>query len=56
MTDVSRSPRTRARALPVSADKVPHLHVVHGDAYPDWESVYRENVDPALPADVRAGG
>jgi RNA polymerase sigma-70 factor, ECF subfamily len=44
MTDASRSSQS-ARPLPVTADGVPHLHVVHDDAYPDWESVYRDNVD-----------
>src|SRR5471032_2049371 len=24
---------------------VPYLHVVDTDAYPDWEAVYRDNVD-----------
>jgi RNA polymerase sigma-70 factor (ECF subfamily) len=29
----------------VSGDDVPYLHVVDDDAYVDWESVYRDNVD-----------
>jgi RNA polymerase sigma-70 factor (ECF subfamily) len=30
----------------VSGGDVPYLHVVDGDVYRDWESVYRDNVDP----------
>ena len=30
----------------VSGGDVPYLHVVDDDVYRDWESVYRENVDP----------
>jgi RNA polymerase sigma-70 factor (ECF subfamily) len=29
----------------VGGGDVPYLHVVEGDIYPDWESVYRDNVD-----------
>jgi RNA polymerase sigma-70 factor (ECF subfamily) len=30
----------------LSGGEVPYLHVVDGDVYRDWESVYGDNVDP----------
>jgi RNA polymerase sigma factor (sigma-70 family) len=30
---------------PVGGEVVAHLHMVETDAYPDWESVYRDNID-----------
>jgi RNA polymerase sigma factor (sigma-70 family) len=46
MIDSSRSSRPAVRPLRVvSSGDVPYLHVVDDDAYGDWESVYRDNVD-----------
>jgi RNA polymerase sigma factor (sigma-70 family) len=46
MINASLSSRRALRPLPVvSGGDVPYLHVVDGDAYGDWESVYRDNVD-----------
>ena len=46
MIDSSRSPRRALRPLPlVGGGDAPYLHVVDNDAYGDWESVYRDNVD-----------
>jgi RNA polymerase sigma factor (sigma-70 family) len=46
MISASRASRHAARPLPtVSGGDVPYLHVVDDDAYGDWESVYRDNVD-----------
>ena len=46
MISASRASRHAVRPLPtVSGGDVPHLHVVDDDAYGDWESVYRDNVD-----------
>jgi RNA polymerase sigma factor (sigma-70 family) len=42
----SRASRHAVRPLPVvSGGDVRYLHVVDDDAYGDWESVYRDNVD-----------
>ena len=42
----SSSPRRSARLQPlVRGRNVTYLHVVDNDAYGDWESVYRDNVD-----------
>src|ERR1700735_4685932 len=46
MINASQSTRRTVRPLPiVSGGDVPCLHVVDDDAYTDWESVYRDNVD-----------
>src|SRR6476620_1021722 len=46
MISASRSYRHPGRPRPmVSGGDVPYLHVVDGDVYGDWESVYRDNVD-----------
>src|SRR6478609_5844388 len=46
MISASRSYRHPGRPRPmVSGGDVPYLHVVDDDAYGDWESVYRDNVD-----------
>lgn len=45
MINASRASRHAVRPLPVvSGGDVPYLHVVD-DAYGDWETVYRDNVD-----------
>src|SRR6478735_8865145 len=47
MISASRSYRHPGRPRPmVSGGDVPYLHVVDDDVYSDWESVYRDNVDP----------
>jgi RNA polymerase sigma-70 factor (ECF subfamily) len=46
MINASRSSRRAERLQPlVSGGNVPYLHVVDDDAYSDWESVYRDNVE-----------
>jgi RNA polymerase sigma factor (sigma-70 family) len=46
MINASQSSRRAVRPLPVvSGGDAPYLHVVDDDAYGDWESVYRDNVD-----------
>jgi RNA polymerase sigma factor (sigma-70 family) len=46
MISASRSSRPDARSHPpANGGSLPHLHVVDDDAYGDWESVYRDNVD-----------
>ena len=46
MINASQPSRRALRPLPeVSGGDVRHLHVVNDDAYGDWESVYRDNVD-----------
>src|ERR1700748_787317 len=46
MVNASRASRHAARPLPtVSGGDVPYLHVGDDDAYGDWETVYRDNVD-----------
>src|SRR6201989_1272949 len=46
MIDPSHSSRPAGRPRPaVSGGDVPYLRVVDDDAYGDWESVYRDNVD-----------
>jgi RNA polymerase sigma factor (sigma-70 family) len=46
MLNASRSSRRAGRPHPAtSGGDVPYLHVVDDDAYGDWESVYRDNVD-----------
>jgi RNA polymerase sigma factor (sigma-70 family) len=46
MINASRASRQVVRPLPVvSGGDVPYLHVVDDDAYGDWESIYRDNVD-----------
>jgi len=46
MINASQSSRRAVRPPPVvSGGDVPYLHVVDDDAYGDWESVYRDNVD-----------
>jgi RNA polymerase sigma-70 factor (ECF subfamily) len=45
MFPVRRSPKTVASPHPVAgAGASTHLRLVDGDVYPDWESVYRDNV------------
>src|SRR3954453_15244818 len=48
MINASRSLRPAVRPQPVvsgGGGDIPYLHVVEDDAYEDWESVYRDNVD-----------
>jgi RNA polymerase sigma factor (sigma-70 family) len=46
MINASRTSRHVVRPLPVvSGGDIPYLHVVDDDAYGDWESVYRDNID-----------
>src|SRR6201996_3013654 len=46
MISASRASRRAVRPPPVvSGGDVPYLRVVDADAYLDWESVYRDNVD-----------
>jgi RNA polymerase sigma factor (sigma-70 family) len=46
MVDASRSSRRTAPSpAVVSSGGVPRLRVVDDDAYPDWESVYRDNIE-----------
>jgi RNA polymerase sigma factor (sigma-70 family) len=46
MINASQSSRRAVRPLTVvSGGDAPYLHVVDDDAYGDWESVYRDNVD-----------
>ena len=46
MIDPSRSAPPAVPPPPVrGGGDVPYLHVVDDDAYGDWESVYRDNVD-----------
>jgi RNA polymerase sigma factor (sigma-70 family) len=45
MFPVRRSPKTAVSPQSVAGDvAVTHLRLVDGDVYPDWESVYRDNV------------
>jgi RNA polymerase sigma-70 factor (ECF subfamily) len=45
MFPVHRPSRKGASPQPVAGDgEVTHLRLVDGDVYPDWESVYRDNV------------
>src|SRR5579863_5908768 len=39
------SPKTPAPQPVPASGEVTHLRLVDGDVYPDWESVYRDNVD-----------
>jgi RNA polymerase sigma factor (sigma-70 family) len=46
MIDRSQSARRPERPRPASSGSdVAYLRVVDDDAYPDWESIYRDNVD-----------
>jgi RNA polymerase sigma-70 factor (ECF subfamily) len=45
MFPVRRSPKAAASSQAVAGDgEVTHLRLVDDDVYPDWESVYRDNV------------
>src|SRR5690242_1440101 len=45
MIPASQPHRRNVRPQPIVGSDVTYLHVVDNDGYPDWESVYRDNVD-----------